>query len=107
MIGAFQVGPFQLDYQQGAFVPPAGTSPIPDFTGIQWYAASDNIFEAGFLQTMTPLFVKNNTVAPGIVVGQLPLPGTYVPAGANIQLTVAYDKLLGGTFDLIIHKVPN
>ena len=105
MIGAFQVGPFQTDYQQGAFTPPG--IQLPDFTGVQWYLASDNIFEAGFVQVAIPIFVRTRLVAPGIVVGQLPLAGTFVPAGTTLQLYVASDHLLGATFDLIIHKVPN
>jgi hypothetical protein len=102
MIGGFQYGPFQFAYQQ--FIPsPAnpGQFPVPNFIGLDWYAASYQIFIEGLTQGTPPFIVPLGNLLPGTVVAQLPAVGTPVSPGTNIQLTVAMEGLLSVTFNLI------
>jgi beta-lactam-binding protein with PASTA domain len=103
--GGFQVGPFQLDYQQILPVPAIpGQFPVPNYVGLDWYIASYQIFIEGLVQGNPPYIVPigNFTiVAPGTVVGQVPAVGTFVNKGTNIQLTVAMENLLSVTFNLL------
>lgn len=105
IFGGFQVGPFQLDYQQllsGPVIP--GQFPLPNYVGLDWYVASYQIFIEGLIQGNPPNVVPIGAfqlVAPGTVVGQIPAVGTFVSKGTNIQLTVAMENLLSVTFNLL------
>lgn len=105
MIGGFQIACFQPAYQQGAFIPP-GTVMMPNVVGEEWYQASDDLFEAGFLQNQPPKTVMNLGVRPRTVLAQYPQAGAFVPPKTNVYLTISIDSLLVANFDLIIHKVP-
>ena len=105
MFGGFQVGPFQIDYQQVLPVPSIpGQFPLANYVGLDWYVASYAIFVAGLVQDNPPYVVpigKFQLVPPGTVVAQIPAVGTPVSPGTNIQLTVAMENLLSVTFNLL------
>lgn len=83
--------------------PPPGFVIMPNFVGMNWYAASLLIAEDGFEQVFPPIIVKRS--APFInyeVIAQNPAAGTFVPPGSNLQLTVTFGHLLAPTFDLTV-----
>jgi beta-lactam-binding protein with PASTA domain len=103
--GGFQVGPFELDFQQILPTPvQPGQFPLPNYVGLDWYVASYQIFIEGLVQGNPPYIVpigKFQLVPPGTVVGQVPSVGTFVSRGTNIQLTVAMENLLSVTFNML------
>jgi|SRR6266404_3184229 len=105
MLGGFQVGPFQIDYQQ--IVPsPAlpGQFPLENYVGLDWYVASYQIFIAGLVQALPPIIVPIGVFQlepSGTVMAQLPAVGTPVSPGTVIKLTVAMENLLSVTFELL------
>jgi hypothetical protein len=101
--GGFQFGPFQTDYQQQSPVAPPGQFLLANYVGMDWYAASYQLFIAGLMQLDPPILVPRNTFQldpPGTVVAQLPVAGTFVSPGTVIQLTVITENLLSATFSV-------
>jgi beta-lactam-binding protein with PASTA domain len=107
MIGGFQIGPFQLAYQQGIGFSLPGQIPVPAVTFMDWYAASYLLASAGFAQNQPPNAIVYRSLPQGTVVAQSPLAGSYVYPGTNIVLTVTFEQFLAPNFDLVIHRVPN
>jgi len=107
MIGGFQIGPFQLAYQQGIGFPSAGQIPVPPVTYMNWYAASALLALAGFAQNQPPKAVMDKSFTHGTVIDQNPKAGSYVDPHVNIVLTVTFENFLAPSFDLVIHRVGN
>jgi hypothetical protein len=98
-IGGFQVGPFEVNFQQNVF----GFGILPNYVGLDWYLASYEIFLAGYVQQTPPVITpigRRHVYAPGTVISQQPMAGALVSPGAVVRLTVAMENLLGINFQI-------
>ncbi len=106
MAGAFQVGPFQVNFQQETPTPPnvpTNQFPIQSYVGLDWYDASNRLVQSGLVQQDPPNLVRIGPFMlanPGQVLAQIPEAGTYVSPGTAVHLTVAFEFLLGATFNM-------
>ena len=100
MIGGFQVGPFQTDYQQISGLI------VPNLIGLDWYTASYLIQTAGFLQNAPPKELAVQHPPPGYVMWQDPVAGTTLTPNGVIKLTVSAAYLLSPTFGFIPWYLP-
>ena len=98
MIGGFQVGPFQTDYQQQTVI--NGLS-VPNCIGLYWYAAVELLGSVG-LDTGVPQQVKNTSYPQGLVIGQNPVAGTIVPVNSFVMLVAVQKGLLSVSYDLTV-----
>lgn len=95
--------PYLNTLGRGGGLPPSNFVPMPNFVGMNWYAASLLIAEDGFEQVFPPIITKRTAAFVDYeVVAQVPAAGTFVPPGSNLQLTVTFGHLLAPTFDLTV-----
>lgn len=87
MIGGFQVGPFQTDFQQ------VQSNPVPNVVMMDWYAACALLSDQNLIPE-GPLYTIRHDVPPGYVVEQDPPAGSAIQAKLAIVLTVSESQLL-------------